>query len=69
MKILIGIACIAVVLLIAPLQAAVCDGVSPVVASNLVSVVAENGLSGKPLLVTAPPGDSNAVPGINHGVP
>jgi glucose/arabinose dehydrogenase len=61
MKTFIGIASIAMVSLIAPLQAAVCDGVSPVVASNLVSVVAENGLTGKPLLVTAPPGDRDRI--------
>ena len=48
-------------LLAAPFQAAVCDGVSPVEASTLVSVVVENGLTGRPLLVTAPPGDKNRI--------
>ena len=61
MKNIVRIASIAAVLLGMPLQAAVCDGVSPIVASNLVSVVAENGLSGKPLLVTAPPGDRDRI--------
>lgn len=38
---------------------AVCDGVAPVAASDLRSVEVVNGLPGSPLLVTAPPGDTD----------
>lgn len=61
MKIRVGFLSIVGLLLAAPFQAAVCDGVSPVEASTLVSVVVENGLTGRPLLVTAPPGDKDRI--------
>lgn len=61
MKTFAGFVLIVCLLLVAPFQAAVCDGVSPVEASTLVSIVAENGLTGRPLLVTAPPGDKDRI--------
>lgn len=48
-------------LALGPAVADVCDGVSPVEASSLVSVVVETGLTGRPLLVTAPPDDADRI--------
>ena len=61
MKTVAGFLSIFSALFAAPFQAAVCDGVSPVEASTLVSIVAEDGLTGRPLLVTAPPGDKDRI--------
>lgn len=44
-----------------PTHANVCEGVSPVRASGLISVVVETGLTGRPLLVTAPPDDTDRI--------
>jgi glucose/arabinose dehydrogenase len=44
-----------------PAAADICEGVSPIQASGLVSVVVETGLSGRPLLVTAPPDDPDRI--------
>ena len=61
MKTVVGFVSIVYLLLAAPFEAQVCDGISPVDATSLVSVVAESGLTGKPLLVTAPPGDRDRI--------
>jgi len=56
----LGLVSIAALILVAPLHGAVCDGVSSVDASSLVSVVVENGLTG-PLLVTAAPDERDRI--------
>ena len=61
MKTAAGIVVLVSVLVALPSGAAVCDGVSPVQASTLVSVEAETGLTGRPLLVTAPAGDKDRI--------
>jgi glucose/arabinose dehydrogenase len=57
MKTTLGIALAVGLLSLVPAHAQVCDGISPVEATSLVSVVVESGL-GDPILVTAPPGDA-----------
>ena len=52
MKSTVGLSLALSLLSIIPAQGAVCDGVSPVDATSLVSVTVETGLTGRPLLVT-----------------
>jgi glucose/arabinose dehydrogenase len=61
MKSTIGLILAVCLLSPAPAGAATCDGVSPVDATSLVSVVVESGLTGRPLLVTAAPDDPDRI--------
>ena len=61
MKAMLCFAALACGLLAVPAYGQVCDGVSPVEASGLTSIVVDSGYTGRPLLVTAPPGDTDRI--------
>ena len=56
-----GFACLALVAVSTPTSAAVCDGVAPTANTTLRSAVVVTGLTGRPLYVTSPPGDTNRI--------
>jgi len=57
----IGLACLVLIGISAPVSAAVCDGVSKTTNTALRSAVVVAGLTGRPLYVTSPPGDTNRI--------
>ena len=61
MKAMLCFASLACGLLAVPVYGQVCDGVSPVEASGLTSIIVDSGYTGRPLLVTAPPGDTDRI--------
>ena len=61
MKSRVGLAVALGLISFLPAHSAVCDGVSPVDASTLTAVTVATGLTGRPLLVTAPPGDPDRI--------